>query len=101
MRFLVVCGLSETMASLVPTSRFSSVDFPAFGRPMSETKPVFITTRRLQHLRRGEHKARRSDRSGLDLRVVGVLRGVTLPADPHLVDPPPLGVQHLDGEAVD
>ena len=30
------------MASLVPTSRFSSVDLPAFGRPMNETKPDFI-----------------------------------------------------------
>src|SRR5580700_2677499 len=35
----VVCGLSATMATFCPTSAFRSVDFPAFGRPMRETKP--------------------------------------------------------------
>src|SRR5262245_13270573 len=30
------------MASLVPTSRLSSVDLPAFGRPINETNPLFI-----------------------------------------------------------
>src|SRR5262245_66098703 len=39
MRVLVVCGLSETMASLWPTIRLRSVDLPAFGRPRNETKP--------------------------------------------------------------
>ncbi len=33
MRFLVVCGLLETMAIFSPTSAFVSVDFPTFGRP--------------------------------------------------------------------
>ena len=42
MRVRVVCGLSETIASLCPTMRFSSVDLPAFGRPTKETKPDFI-----------------------------------------------------------
>ena len=42
-RFLVVCGLSETMASFVPTMRLSSVDLPALGRPMNETNPDFIS----------------------------------------------------------
>src|SRR6476619_4943268 len=42
MRFLVVCGLSETMAIFVPTSRLSSVDLPALGRPTRETKPDFM-----------------------------------------------------------
>ena len=35
----VVCGLSATMATFWPTRAFSSVDLPAFGRPMIETKP--------------------------------------------------------------
>ncbi len=41
MRVRVVCGLSETMASFVPTSRFSNVDLPALGRPMNEMNPTF------------------------------------------------------------
>ena len=36
MRVRVVCGLSETIATFVPTIRLRSVDFPALGRPMSE-----------------------------------------------------------------
>ncbi len=36
-RVRVVCGLSETMATLVSTSAFSSVDLPALGRPTSAT----------------------------------------------------------------
>src|SRR5271157_2702688 len=39
MRLRVVCGLRVTMASFSPTSAFSSVDFPALGRPMMETNP--------------------------------------------------------------
>src|SRR5579864_6277874 len=35
----VVCGLSATMAIFAPTRAFSSVDFPALGRPRMETKP--------------------------------------------------------------
>src|ERR687898_307661 len=39
-RFLVVCGLSETMATLVPTMRLRRVDLPAFGRPINEANPA-------------------------------------------------------------
>ena len=35
----VVCGLSEVMAILLPTSALSSVDFPALGRPTKQAKP--------------------------------------------------------------
>ena len=35
----VVCGRSETIDTLRPTSWFTSVDFPTFGRPTSETNP--------------------------------------------------------------
>ena len=35
----VVCGRSDTIATLVPTSRFTSVDLPTLGRPTSETNP--------------------------------------------------------------
>ena len=38
MRFRVVCGRGDTIESFSPTRRFKSVDFPAFGRPMSDTK---------------------------------------------------------------
>jgi hypothetical protein len=40
MRFRVVCGRGETIASFSPTRRFSRVDFPALGRPMSDTNPA-------------------------------------------------------------
>src|SRR5579862_6322644 len=36
----VVCGRGATMASLVPISAFSSVDFPALGRPRIATNPA-------------------------------------------------------------
>src|SRR5260221_5957636 len=36
----VVCGLFETAAIFSPTSRFSSVDLPAFGRPIRATCPA-------------------------------------------------------------
>src|ERR1700732_222220 len=39
MRFRVVCGFGETMATLRPTSVLTSVDFPALGRPTMATKP--------------------------------------------------------------
>ena len=35
----VVCGLSDTIATLSATSAFTSVDLPAFGRPASATNP--------------------------------------------------------------
>ena len=35
----VVCGLSETIATFAPTSAFTSVDLPTFGRPATATKP--------------------------------------------------------------
>src|ERR671932_894072 len=40
MRRLVVCGLSETIATFPPTSMFTSVDLPTFGRPTTATKPL-------------------------------------------------------------
>src|SRR5687767_11321817 len=39
MRLRVVCGRAETIDSFSPTRRFSSVDLPALGRPISATKP--------------------------------------------------------------
>src|SRR5215471_16164082 len=39
MRVRVVCGFSVTMAIFSPTNAFSSVLFPALGRPMMETNP--------------------------------------------------------------
>src|SRR6185503_4167827 len=42
MRVRVVCGLSDTMAIFSPTSLLSSVDLPAFGRPISATVPDLL-----------------------------------------------------------
>src|SRR5947209_20381396 len=39
MRLVVVCGRGETIATLRPTSWFTSVDLPTFGRPRIATKP--------------------------------------------------------------
>ena len=39
MRLRVVCGLSETIETLCPRMRLSSVDLPAFGRPTRATMP--------------------------------------------------------------
>src|SRR5262245_18007850 len=36
----VVCGLSETIATLPPASALTSVDFPTFGRPATATNPL-------------------------------------------------------------
>src|SRR5881409_3683302 len=40
MRLRVVCGLGVTMATLAPTSAFSSVDLPTFGRPTMAAYPA-------------------------------------------------------------
>ena len=42
----VVCGLSETIATLRPTIALTSVDLPTFGRPASATKPLRVARRR-------------------------------------------------------
>src|SRR5271169_2928180 len=39
MRLRVVCGFGETMETFLPTSVFTSVDLPAFGRPTMATNP--------------------------------------------------------------
>jgi GTP-binding protein Era len=41
MRLRVVCGFGVTIASFSPTSRFSSVLLPAFGRPSSRMLGIF------------------------------------------------------------
>src|SRR5215475_2339875 len=40
MRLRVVCGRGETIESFWPTRRLRSVDFPALGRPINDTKPA-------------------------------------------------------------
>src|SRR6266849_1025781 len=40
MRFRVVCGFDVTIAIFCPTRWFSSVDFPALGRPTMAAKPA-------------------------------------------------------------
>jgi hypothetical protein len=39
MRKRVVCGLGETIVTLVPASALTSVDLPAFGAPTTATSP--------------------------------------------------------------
>src|ERR1043165_8146020 len=54
MRLRVVCGLAETMETLRPRMRFSSVDLPALGRPTMATMPDFFSSLTLP-LRIGGH----------------------------------------------
>lgn len=42
MRFLVVCGFFEVIATFSPRSALSSVDFPTFGRPTIAMNPVLV-----------------------------------------------------------
>jgi hypothetical protein len=39
MRFRVVWGRGDTMATFVPTNLFNNVDFPVLGRPNMTAKP--------------------------------------------------------------
>src|SRR3954467_6188204 len=41
----VVCGLSETIATLPPQSALTSVDLPTFGRPATAMKPLLMLRR--------------------------------------------------------
>lgn len=41
-RFLVVWGLDVVIATLVPNTRFMSVDLPTFGLPKRVTNPLFF-----------------------------------------------------------
>ena len=45
MRVRVVCTLWVTIETLAPTIRFSSVDLPAFGSPISATNPQRVASR--------------------------------------------------------
>src|SRR5262245_19787689 len=85
MRVRVVCGLSDTMASLEPMMRLSSVDLPALGRPTSATNPDFMRP-----------PGRRRSRRALPVQHVGGL----VAHDAHLVNPAPFDFEHLDAEAV-
>src|SRR5436305_10669100 len=107
MRLRVVCGLSDTIASFVPTMRLSSVDLPAFGRPMRETKPLFMTANHPVANHRGQRDPLRSPNHRIGRRTffprplcIRVLGG-DLTRDAHAVDPPPLDFEHLDREPVD
>ena len=53
----VVCGLSDTIATLPPTIRLTSVDLPALGRPASATKPERVTARSSTRVLEREHLA--------------------------------------------
>ena len=77
----VVCGLSETMASFVPTIRLSSVDLPAFGRPTKRDE--------------ARHFDLAIERSTCD----GLRPCREAHAD--LVDAAALGFEHLDAQAVE
>src|SRR3954447_16140287 len=58
-RRLVVCGLSEVIATLPPASAFTSVDLPTLGRPATATKPDFNEASRRRSRRRMERSGRR------------------------------------------
>src|SRR5437868_6559633 len=83
MRSRVVCGLCVTMAIFSPTSAFSSVDLPALGRPMMETKPERNLAMRLSPDLLRFHRIRR----GSD-------------AHAHALDEPVSRLQHFIAQAV-
>src|SRR5205085_4274102 len=83
MRLRVVCGLCVTMAIFSPTSAFSSVDLPALGRPMMETKPERNLAMRLSPDLLRFHRIRR----GSD-------------AHAHALDEPVSRLQHFIAQAV-
>ena len=39
---LVVCGLKETMDTLLPTRLFTKVDLPTLGLPTTQTNPDLL-----------------------------------------------------------
>src|SRR5205823_6506430 len=59
MRLRVVCGLGVTMATLAPTSAFSSVDLPTFGRP------TIAAARARREETRAAHRAGLAERQAL------------------------------------
>src|SRR5918995_5891184 len=63
MRRRVVCGLSETIATLPPASAFTSVDLPTLGRPATATKPD-LTARRNPEAARGDGERESHLRAG-------------------------------------
>src|ERR1700720_1361366 len=67
-RVRVVCTFGVTIASLCPTSWFIRVDLPAFGAPISATKPQRVTASSLS----------RGVREGFDSRCSLLLRGIGL-----------------------
>src|SRR6266498_3135236 len=54
---VVVCGLSETMATFSRASAFTRVDFPTFGRPVTATNPLLTTGRSREGARRDGERA--------------------------------------------
>src|SRR5262245_39032745 len=84
------------MASFEPTSRLRSVDLPAFGRPMRDTNPHFMS----RHDRRTRHAS--TSPCG-DAVFMGGFLGMraSVAHDPDLVDAAALDFQHVDGQAVD
>ena len=82
-RLRVVCGLAVTIASFSPTSAFSSVDLPTFGRPSSATTPARCSASAVIGRPRRASAARAAACSALRFE-----RPLPLPqvsaADPHL-----------------
>src|SRR2546426_7756797 len=66
MRLRVVWGFGVTIDTLAPTSAFSKVDFPTFGRPRMATYPVRCATTTPPSLEAEESRTRdaRCARSG-------------------------------------
>ena len=56
----VVCTFGVTMEILAPTSALSSVDLPAFGAPISATKPQRVPVRRSVRFPGLSHRAGRA-----------------------------------------
>ena len=70
MRLRVVWGFGLMMARRSPTSEFSSVDLPAFGRPKIQTKPEWKGLD-LIYVSRKRHKPQRAQGSTEGVRDSG------------------------------
>ena len=75
----VVCGLSEVIATFVPTSALVSVDLPALGRPTNDANPLLCS------LAHGRSVGRRLVVRGPDL-LVGLPPGLARAVDRARVD---------------
>src|SRR5438094_7350037 len=102
MRLRVVCGFAETIETLCPRMRFSSVDFPAFGRPTMATIPKPARPATSAGKASGTIGARAEISAAPGFRLTFCFFSLTFPLrilrHPHAIDAPAVGA--VDDEFV-